>query len=449
MRKNFLYASHITHYASRIRSEFMSKPTRREFIKTGAGALGAGMLLPVINRTAMGTTLVKQIADDAVGNGNILVIVELAGGNCGLNTIVPLQQYDIYASLRTRIGIPKDQVLPLYGSTTMGMAPSLSELSPLIDAGKMAVIQAVHYPTPNLSHDSSRTIYYSGIPDPSVSAIGRTGWIGRHSALFGNKSNSLDTVGISGVSPTLYASGATVSGIGVDAQGNAAGYQFSTDPVFAGDRDNQMAAARAMEALTSAKPYIDFVETTETDAFNSADLVAQASAAYTSTIAYPANNTFANGLKLIAKLATYTPTLGTRVYYASLGGFDTHANQVIDQPLLLQRLASGLKAFYDDLAEHGIADKVIIMVWSEFGRRVADNASDGSDHGTANNVYVLGNKIKGGTYGADPNLTDLSSGNLRFKIDFRQVYATIIQDWLGGDPVAVLQGSFGNLGFIS
>jgi len=426
----------------------MSKPTRREFIKTSMGAMGAGLTLPVLNRTAMGTTLVKQIADDAVGQGNILVIVELAGGNDGLNTIVPLQQYDIYASLRTRIAIAKDQVLPLFGSTTMGLTPNLSALKPLADAGKMAVIQAVHYPTPNLSHDSSRTIYYSGIPDPSVSAIGRTGWIGRHSALFGNASNSLDTVGIGGVSPTLYASGATVSGIGADAQGNAAGYQFSTDPQFAGDRNNQVAAARAMDALTSSKPYIDFVETTETAAFNSSDLVAQATAAYTSTVTYPANESFAAGLKLIAKLATATPTLGTRVYYISLGGFDTHANQVTDQPLLHQRVAAGLKAFYDDLVAHGIADKTLIMIWSEFGRRVADNASDGSDHGTANNLYVLGNKVKGGVYGSDPSLTDLTAGNLKFKVDFRQVYSTIIQDWLGGDPVAVLSGNFGNLGFI-
>jgi uncharacterized protein (DUF1501 family) len=427
----------------------MSKPTRREFIKSGAGALGAGLMLPVLNRTAMGTIIVKQLADNAVGDGRILVIVELAGGNDGLNTIVPLAQYDTYASFRTRVKVDKQQVLPLYGSTTMGLTPDWSALKPIADAGKLAVIQAVHYPNPNLSHDGSRTVYYLGDP-AGTTAVLRTGWIGRHSALFGNKSNSLDTVGIGGVSPTLYAAGAKIAGINADAEGSPAGYQFNTDPRYPGDRNNQLAAARAMDEAASTKPYIDLLEATETDAFNSADLVAQASQAYTSTVTYPANDSFASGLKLIAKLATSTnPNLGTRVYYISLGGFDTHASQTTDQPQLLQRVGNGLKAFYDDLLAHNLADSVLIMIWSEFGRRVADNASNGTDHGTANNIYVIGNRIKGGVYGEDPNLTDLDKGNLKAKIDFRQVYATLISDWLGGDPVPVLNGNFGNLGFIA
>ncbi len=427
----------------------MSKPTRREFIKSGAGALGAGLMLPVLNRTAMGTTIVKQLADNAVGDGRILVIVELAGGNDGLNTIVPLAQYDIYASFRTRVKIDKQQVLPLYGSTTMGLTPDWSALKPIADAGKLAVIQTVHYPNPNLSHDGSRTVYYLGDP-AGTTAVLRTGWIGRHSTLFGNKSNSLDTVGIGGVSPTLYAAGAKIAGINADAEGNPAGYQFNTDSRYPGDRNNQLAAARAMDEAASTKPYIDLVEATQTDAFNSADLVAQASQAYTSTVTYPANDSFANGLKLIAKLATSTnPNLGTRVYYISIGGFDTHASQITDQPQLLQRVGNGLKAFYDDLVAHNLADKALIMIWSEFGRRVADNASNGTDHGTANNIYVIGNRVKGGVYGEDPDLTDLDKGNLKAKIDFRQVYATLISDWLGGDPVPVLNGNFGNLGFIA
>ncbi len=427
----------------------MSKPTRREFIKSGAGALGAGLMLPVLNRTAMGTTIVKQLADNAVGDGRILVIVELAGGNDGLNTIVPLAQYDTYASFRTRVKVDKQQVLSLYGSTTMGLTPDWSALKPIADAGKLAVIQAAHYPNPNLSHDGSRTVYYLGDP-AGTTAVLRTGWIGRHSALFGNKSNSLDTVGIGGVSPTLYAAGAKIAGINADAEGNPAGYQFNTDSRYPGDRNNQLAAARAMDEAASTKPYIDLLEATETDAFNSADLVAQATQAYTSTVTYPANDSFASGLKLIAKVATSTnPNLGTRVYYISIGGFDTHASQTTDQPQLLQRVGNGLKAFYDDLVAHNLADKVLIMIWSEFGRRVADNASNGTDHGTANNIYVIGNRIKGGVYGEDPNLTDLDKGNLKAKIDFRQVYATLISDWLGGDPVPVLNGNFGNLGFIA
>jgi uncharacterized protein (DUF1501 family) len=167
---------------------------------------------------------------------------------------------------------------------------------------------------------------------------------------------------------------------------------------------------------------------------------------------------------MIAKLAASTnPTVGTRVYYISTGGFDTHSNQATykdangnilaqftgDLPRLLgDVVAPALKAFYDDLVAQGLENRVTIMLWSEFGRRVAQN-SNGTDHGTANNVLVMGGKVKGGFYGAPPSLTDLSSGNLKFKIDFRQVYTTLIQDWLGGDPAQVLGGTFSNLGFIA
>lgn len=428
----------------------MSNTTRRDFIKTGAGAIGAGLALPVINRQAMGTTVVEMLRDDLAANDRILVVVELAGGNDPLNTIVPLQQHDTYASFRSRIAIAKDQVLALNGSTTMGLSPNLSAIKPIADAGKMAVIQMCHYPNPNLSHDGSRLIYRIGDPNPTT--ITRTGWVGRHSALFGNKTNSLDTVGIGGVNPTLYAPGAKISGILNDAQGNATGYLFRTDDRYAGDRNNQLTVARTIDETPATKPYLDLSESTEIDALNSADLVAQATAAYQSTITYPANNGFANGLKLIAKLATSTnPLLGTRVFYITQGGYDTHADQINDQQTLHRALAEGLKAFYDDLAAHNLADKTLIMVWSEFGRRVADNASDGTDHGQANNIYCIGNRVNGGVYGADPKLNDLQNGNLKNNFDFRDVYTTIIQNWFGNsasDAQQILNGSFTNLGFL-
>ncbi len=199
----------------------MSKQTRRDFIKKGAGAAGAGLALPVLNRTAMGTTIVKQLADVAQGDGKVLVILELAGGNDMLNTIVPLRQYSTYASFRTRIAIPQGNVLPLYGSATfngqptMGLAPYFQSLKPVFDAGKVAVIQSAHYPSPNLSHDFSRRDLLTGIPTSNIALQG-TGWIGRHSALYGSDVNSLDTIGIGGVNKTLYASGAKASGINAD-----------------------------------------------------------------------------------------------------------------------------------------------------------------------------------------------------------------------------------------
>jgi uncharacterized protein (DUF1501 family) len=440
----------------------MSKQTRREFIKTGAGVAGAGLSLPVLNRNAFGTTIVKELAANQIGDGNVLVIVELGGGNDGLNTVVPLRQHGTYASLRTRIAIPQAQVLPLYGANTfngqptMGLAPYFQSLMPVVNAGKLAVIQSAHYPTPNLSHESSRSYYYSARPNAN-SALQGSGWIGRHSALFGNGDNALDTIGIGGVNKTLYASGAKFAGINAGRQNvtingqtvsviAASGYAFNTTD--GNDRNNQLNAAKVIDTAISPKPYLDDWETTSIDAINGADQVTSAALNATHNAAYQ-NIGFMNGLGLIAKLIGSTdPNLGTRVFYISTGGFDTHANQSTDHVTLLTRVSDGLKIFYDDLVARNVADKVIVLVWSEFGRRVADNASFGTDHGTSNNMFVLGSRVKGGVYGPDPDLTNLQNGNLRWAVDFRSVYAEIIAKWLGGNPVDVLEGSFPQLGFL-
>jgi uncharacterized protein (DUF1501 family) len=425
---------------------FMSETTRRDFIKTGASAL----VLPVLNRQAHGVTVVESLRQPLLAENRVLVIVELAGGNDPLNTFVPLQQYDLYRSLRTRLAVAKEQVLSLYGTTARGLSPHLSALKPLADAGKLAIVQSAHYPNPNLSHDGSRTIYRIG--ETNVSVTGQAGWIGRHSALFGNKDNPLDTVGIGGVNTVLQARGAKISGISADPQGNPLGYAFNTDARYGGDRNNQVTTARLLAQGSSARYYTSLSQQVELDAFNSSDLVAQANAAYTSSVTYP-NNPFAGGLKLIAKLASSTaPTLGTRVYYISLGGFDTHGNQDRDHPNLLKQVGEGLQAFYNDLVAHGISDQVLAMVWSEFGRRVADNASNGTDHGAANDMWFLGGRVKGGVYGNDLNLTNLQNGNLRHSVDFREVYATVIQSWFGNtaaETAQVLNGSYNTLGFLA
>lgn len=425
------------------------KTTRRDFIKTGAGAIGAGMIFPKVNREARGVTVVEALRHELAAEDRVLVVVELAGGNDPLNTIVPLAQYDTYASFRSRLAIPKAQVLQMFGSTTMGLTPHLSAIKPIADAGNLAVIQAVHYPNPNLSHDGSRQIYRIGDPSPTVTS--QSGWLGRHSLLFGNGNNPLDTVGIGGVNTTLYAPGAKISGIGADAQGNASGYSFNSDGRYNSDRNNQLAVARWVNPEIASKAYAELSEGVWLDALNSSDSVAQAVSGYTSVVQYPANP-FAGGLKLIAKMASSaSPKLGTRVYYITQGGYDTHANQDKDLPNLHKTLGEGLKAFYDDISAKGIADKVLIMIWSEFGRRVADNASNGTDHGFANNICCIGGRVKGGFYGADPNLTDLQQGNLKHKIDFREVYSTIIQGWFGNsasEAAQVLNGNYDNLGFI-
>jgi uncharacterized protein (DUF1501 family) len=326
----------------------------------------------------------------------------------------------------------------------------LSAIKPVADAGKLAVIQAAHYPQANLSHDISRTIYRVG--DTNLTPTGQSGWIGRHSALFGSKVNPLDTVGIGGVNTVLQAQGAKISGISADQQGNPSGYSFNGDQRYPADRANQLSAARTLSEGSAARYYTALTKAVATDAFNSADAVAQAAAAYASTVMYP-TTAFAGGLKLISKLASSgSPALGTRVFYISLGGFDTHANQDKDHPGLLKQLSEGLKAFYDDLVLHGLQDQVLVMVWSEFGRRVADNASNGTDHGEANDLIFMGGKVKGGVYGNDPSLTDLRAGNLKYKIDFREAYASVIQRWFGnsaGESAQVLNGTYSTIDFLA
>jgi uncharacterized protein (DUF1501 family) len=449
----------------------MSKVTRRDFIKHSSGAIGAGLALPILNREAEGSTIVGQYAETAAGDGNILVVVELAGGIDGLNVIVPYAAYDTYKSLRPSIAIPKDLLEELPGSTTMRMAPELalgpralnaanavSGLKSIADAGKLAVIQAVGYPTPNLSHFTSRDIWYSATINANISTAQRTGWLGRHAVLYGTQSNALDMVNVGGaIGLPLYATGATAAGISTDSNGNPSGYSFQTDGAFSADRNNKLAATRTMDAAQSNSPYTDLWEAAQINAMDGADKASQAAATYSSTVVYPANS-FAYGLKMIARLAQSTsPSVGTRVYYISTGGFDTHANQANytnpaaptgDLPRLLGTvIAPGLKAFYDDIVAKGLENKVTIMLWSEFGRRVAQNNS-GTDHGEGSDVILMGGQVRGGFYGADPSLTDLNRGNLKFKIDFRQVYTTLINRWLGGDAAAVLGGTFTPIDFL-
>ena len=293
----------------------MSKRTRRDFIKTGAGAISAGIALPVLNNLALGQTRVGRLRRDLAGEPRVLVIIELLGGNDGLNTIVPLRQYDTYASFRTRVAIPKEKVLPLYGSTTMGLTPDWTPLKPLADAGQLAVVQAVHYPNPNLSHEGSRLIYHHGhSPTEPVFQV-QSGWVGRHSALFGQPDNPLDTIGVGvGLVRSLVAPGAATSNIRPDNNGNLLGQGFETNARFPGDRNNLVETARLMNAYSTNDPYTDLIEKVQTDLFRSVALVTAASATYNSSVVYP-RTAFAGGLKAVMRLAASTkPLLGTRVF---------------------------------------------------------------------------------------------------------------------------------------
>ena len=224
-------------------------------------------------------------------------------------------------------------------------------------------------------------------------------------------------------------------------------YQLVADPGNKKGLDARtQALMRLYDSYPKTAPYAALLDATAQNAQQGAKALLQAEAAYQPAVTYP-TGPFADGLKVLAEVIVQG--LGLRVGYITLGGFDTHANQINDQPALLKTLAEGLAAFYTDLTAHGKADDVVIMTWSEFGRRVHENGNEGTDHGTAAPLFVLGNGVTGGIYGEPPDLGNLDqTGNLKFTIDFRQVYATLLDRWLGAPSQAILGGSFGNQAFL-
>ncbi|MGH2516892.1 MAG: DUF1501 domain-containing protein, partial [Ktedonobacterales bacterium] len=227
-------------------------------------------------------------------------------------------------------------------------------------------------------------------------------------------------------------------------------YRVQPDPAMAGQVSAADARVQTLLKLYNtypqSAPYAALLDATAQNAVQGSKSLDAAVSQYSAKATYPTTS-FAKGLQVLAEVIVQG--LGLRVGYVTLGGFDTHSAQDVDQPKLLQDLAEGLTAFYADIAAHNAADNVVVMTWSEFGRRVEENASAGTDHGTAAPLFVLGNAVQGGIYGEPPDLTNLdSAGNLKFTTDFRSVYATVLDRWLGAPAAGVLGGSFGDQAFL-
>jgi uncharacterized protein (DUF1501 family) len=326
-------------------------------------------------------------------------------------------------------------VLRLTGS--VGLHPVLKGFKGLYDNGHMAVLQGVGYPNPNRSHFRSMAIWQSARPDVNEP----TGWLGRYlEADDDDVDNTLRAINIGSLLPrTLWTETTLVPSIT-----NLDSYQFRTDGRYMGDPNAQIDTIHHLCDHAVHGGFEQYVAEAAVDAFESSDILKSVVGKYQSQVQY-GNNAFAEGLKLIAQIIA--ADLGTRIFYISLGGFDTHSNQAAAHNTLLGMLDEGVTTFYNDLEKMGKADQVAVMTFSEFGRRVAQNGSDGTDHGTALPMMLFGANIKGGIYGADPNLSNLDNGDLRMQIDFRSVYASVIHNWLGADPSRVIEGNFGDIPF--
>ena len=392
--------------------------SRRDFLRQSVTVVTAGMAMPPIFTQAIHLAHNENLALPKPGE-RMLLIVQMAGGNDGLNTIVPFTD-PAYYDQRKGLSLTEKEVLPLDGQ--FAFHPALAALKPLWDKGVMSVVHGVGYPNPNLSHFRSMEIWQTGKPaEPK-----QVGWLGRYfDHMTDHEGHLIEGLAVGATLPDAFASNMSP----IPAVQSLDAYRLQHDP---GDAKDMGLRAEALLELyhhyRGASPYAALLDGIAAGAVSSSSALRDIAAAYQPAVQYPTSN-IAKGLMLTAQVLT--SDLGVRVAHVGQGGYDTHSNQKPDQGRLLKELAEGLAAFYHDLEAHGVADKVVIMTWSEFGRRVSDNASAGTDHGTAGPMFLLGGQVRGGHIGEPVSLSNLDRGNLKYTTDFRSVYATVLDEWLG------------------
>lgn len=410
---------------------------RRDFVKGGVALVSIGTTADSLLKGSI--AFAAQHPNDllAKNNGKILVLVQLAGGNDGLNTVVPMGD-STYRSVRKTIGIAEDAILPLEGG--YGLHPNLSGLKGLWNEGKLAVVRGVGYPNQNYSHFKSMAIWQAGDPELKL----QEGWLGRTlEKMESEQHDPFKGFNIGSSTPPEMRSDT----IPIPSVSDPSDYNFSLAGKTADGSDPRTATLMKLyEQYPSASPYGVLLETTVESAVSSARQLAIAAKTYVPAVKYP-ESSFGSGLSVLAE--AIVGNLGMRVGHITLGGFDTHSKEVEEHTDLMTRLDEGLTAFYRDLVAHKKADDVIVLTWSEFGRRVQENANGGTDHGSASVMFALGNGVQRGIYGDAPSLSKLvDNGNLSFTTDFRSVYSTLIERWLGVPSEALLGKKWDQLGFI-
>jgi uncharacterized protein (DUF1501 family) len=369
-------------------------------------------------------------------DGRVLVVIQLDGGNDGINTVVPFKD-EGYAKHRQVLRLPTDRLLKV--GSEVGLHPAFRDAAKLLEDGRLAIVQGVGYPNPSRSHFRSMTIWQSARVDlprfkedtvaPDYKGV--YGWIGQAldgsrgpadgspaAALVGDAALPLALRGHRSVASALTRPEDSVLAPAVARPGNGA----TPDPIPGGD----LAA---------------FVRRSTLDAYATSERMAKVLHVKDGAAGYPATR-LAGRLRVIARLIK--GGVGTRAYYTAQGqnSYDTHFAQLPGHAALLCELGGALRAFLDDLAAAQVAERVAVLCFSEFGRRVAENGSHGTDHGTAGPVFVAGPRVRPGLVGEAPRLLDLENGDLKMSVDFRRVYAAVLRDWLGLSPKAALGGDF-------
>lgn len=364
----------------------------------------------------------------------VLAVLSLSGGNDGLNCVIP-RNNGHYRDARPTIAVPEDQIIPL--TDELGLHPTMGPLKKYWDEGKLAVFVGIGYPTPSYSHFRSMDIWHTCEPE----AIGTEGWLGRATKqLDPNSENVLTAVNFGRGLPRAL----VMDGVPVASVGNLETYGLLTGIEGENQRNDALEVFGRMYApAIGTGAVMDYIHQTGTDALKGADILSTAPDKYTSSLEY-SSTAIGQYMKNIAQ--THLAGFGTRVLYTTspYNGFDSHANQLQANSGLLTDVSNTVDTFMTDLREHDASDEVTLMFFSEFGRRVKDNGS-GTDHGAAGVAFAVGEHVKGGIYGQYPSLEPSQleeGGNLKFNLDFRSVYSTMLEEWFGLEANPIVNGNF-------
>ncbi|QDT43688.1 hypothetical protein Pan241w_37900 [Gimesia alba] len=392
--------------------------TRRQFLNT---SFQSTSILSLASSIPCFLTRSLQAAENK-NHGRILVVIELSGGNDGLNTVVPFNDEN-YQKHRNTLHITKEKVLKL--NSEIGLHPAMTGAAQLVEDGRLAIVQGVGYPNPNRSHFESMGIWQSAQSNPK--AHGGYGWLGR--ALDQNSKQVhtfADAICLGNVDPPQALRGRQ-------------SIQSTIRSLAELQLDSHTPSSETKPDESTTDDLLQYVRRRSIDARATAARITKLKNASITKTRYPQNG-LANRLKGIARLIR--ADLEPRVYYTVQAGYDTHINQEFDHYRRLSEFSGALSAFLNDLRDSQLDDRVLVLVFSEFGRRVAENDSQGTDHGTAGPVFLAGPSVKAGLHGATPDLADLVDGDLKMTIDFRRVYATVLSKWLDINPQTCLQGNF-------
>ena len=395
---------------------------RRQFLTQAA--VGSA----VVTFGANVPSVLCNAAENAKSDQRVLVVIEMAGGNDGLNCVVP-HSHSVYKQSRDALRISKADTLTI--DDELGLHPSLRGFADLLENNQLAVVQGVVYPNPNRSHFESMDIWHSCFRKDQPR---NDGWVGRY----------LDVAGLKQAAdpPALH--------LGRDKQPFALMSRDIRVPSIQSLKQFRLTENESVDLKTAIRELsqqnnasdndlLSFIQSSTSGAISASERMESASMKGSSTAKYP-NSSLGKKLETVSKLIA--SGIDTRVYYVRIDGFDTHANQRDAHAALLRSVSEGVSTLVSDLNKRGDGDRVLVMCFSEFGRRVAENASDGTDHGTAGPVFFAGNKVSAGLIGDMPRLTDLEKGDLKYHTDFRSVYATVLENWFKTPSKEVLGGEF-------